>query len=259
MTEILSNMEPVAASCKDTIFVISPHTQLVEDIRGFCVSRNMNLFVGDPDSPDVIAIPYKIGVVDKYWMDPKSWEDWLGFLREIKGEGHDDLLIIILPAPFSKAALDEIKREFRDAHDRVSFVFGVYGDQVVKIMGDWLDTGSIGPFSVFQDATSRIVVTNSEEARQITFRDHLDELMNRFTFEDTKGKVNLDVYFKFRIQVKWLLSKYLGEDHLYTRELSTLFIVDMDPFASGSYLLAAKGILEALAEDMDRGLIEVKE
>jgi hypothetical protein len=71
--------------------------------------------------------------------------------------------------------------------------------------------------------------------------------------------VNLDVYFKFRIQAKWLLVQCLGEYHPYTRELNTLFTADMDPFSVGAYLLAAKGILEALVEDLDRDLIEIKE
>lgn len=260
MTEILLNMEPMSASCEDTILVISPNIQLVEDIRGFCVQRNLNLWIGDPNSPDLIAVPYKVGIVDKYWMDPKSWADWLEFLRETKGWSHDHLLIIILPAPFSEEALDEIKREFEDAHEPVSFMFGADGSQVVDIIGDWLNAGSIEPFgSVSKDETSTILPSMSGEKRQITFRDRLEELMNRFTFADTKSKVNLDVFFKFRIQAKWLLAKYLGENHLYTKELNTTVAVDMDPYAVGSYLLAAKGVLEALAEDMDRGLIELKE
>jgi hypothetical protein len=247
MTETQTNIEPVSASCENTIFVISPNVQLVENIRNFCVSRNMKLWIGDPNSPDVIAIPYKVGIVDKYWMNPKSWADWIEFLRETKGESHDHLLIIILPHPSSEAALDEARREFEDAHEPVRFMFDRDGKSVVKIIGDWLDAGSI------------IVPTNSDETRQVTFRDRLDELMNRFTSEDTKSKVNLDVFFKFRIQAKWLLAEYLGENHLYTKELNTTVAVDMDPYAVGSYLLAAKGILEALAEDIDRGLIELKE
>jgi hypothetical protein len=260
MTEILLNMEPMSASCEDTILVISPNIQLVEDVRGFCVQRNMNLWIGDPNSPDLIAVPYKVGIVDKYCMDRKSWTDWLEFLRETKGCSHDHLLIIILPAPFSEAALIEIKREFEDAHEPVSFIFGANGGQVVEIMNNWLNTRPIEPSgSVPNDETSTIVPAVSGRASQMTFRDRLDELTNRFTFTDTKSKVNLDVFFKFRIQAKWLLAKYLGENHLYTKELNTTVAVDMDPYAVGSYLLAAKGVLEALAEDMDRGLIELKE
>ncbi|MHB8204310.1 MAG: hypothetical protein ACYDHG_11495 [Desulfomonilaceae bacterium] len=259
MTEILLNMEPALVSCEDTILVISPNVQLVENVRDFVVQRRMKLWVGDPNSPDVIAVPYKVGIVDKYYMDPKSWGDWIEFLRETRGDRYDDLLVIILPYPFSEAALDESKREFEDAHEPVHFMFGGDGNHIVKIIGNWLDTGSIEPFSVFQGATSTIVPNNSEQTRQMTFRDRLDELLNRFTFEDTKAKVDLDVYFKFRIQTKWLFAKYLGEYHLYTRELNKLFTTDMDPFSVGAYLLAAKGILEALVEDLDRGLIEIKE
>ncbi len=224
-----------------------------------CVQRHMKLWTGDPNSPDVIAVPYKVGIVDKYYMDPKSWGDWIEFLRETRGDRYDDLLVIILPYPFSEAALDEAKREFEDAHEPVHFMFGGDGNHIVKIIGDWLDTGSIEPFSVCQDATSTIIPTNSEEAKHMTFRDRLDELMKRFTFEDTKAKVNLDAYFKLRIQAKWLLIKYLGENHPYTRELKTMFVADMDPFSVGRYLLAAKGIMEAPVEDLDRGLIEIEE
>ncbi len=39
MTEILLTMEPALASCADTILVISPNVQLVENIRDFCVSE----------------------------------------------------------------------------------------------------------------------------------------------------------------------------------------------------------------------------
>ncbi len=93
----------------------------------------------------------------------------------------------------------------------------------------------------------------------MTFRERLEELMNRITVDDVRRKVSIDVYFKNRIQAKWLLAQYLGENHLYTKELEMTFGVDMDPYAFGSYLLAARGILQALSEDLDRGLIEVKE
>lgn len=258
MTEVLLNMEPALVSCEDTIFAISPNIRLVENIRDFCVQRHMKLWVGDPNSPDVVAVPYKVGIVDKYYMDTKSWADWIEFLRDTKGVSHEHLLIIILPPPFSEAVLDEAKKEFEDAHDEVRFTFDSEGRSILKIIGDWLGTRSKEP-SLFPDAIPTMVPANSEQTSQMTFRKRLDELMNRFTFEDTKAKVDLDVYFKFRIQAKWLLVQCLGEYHPYTRELNTLFEADMDPFSVGAYLLAAKGIFEALVEDLDRGLIEIKE
>ncbi len=258
MTNTQPDAEPISASIEDTVFFISPNNQLVNRVRDFCASKNMKLWIGDPDSPDVIAIPYRIGIVDKAYMGQKSWADWIEFLRDTKGVSHEHLLIIILPTPFSEAVLDEAKKEFEDAHDEVRFTFDSEGRSILKIIGDWLGTQSKEP-SLFPDAIPTMVPARSGEKTQVTFRDRLEELMNRFTFEDTKSKVNLDVYFKFRIQIKWLLAKYLGEYHLYTRELNTLFAVDMDPFTVGAYLLAAKGILEALVDDLDHGLIEVKE
>ena len=258
MTDISPNVEPISASIEDTVFVVSPHVQLVDDVRNFCALKNLKLWEGDPDSPDVIAIPYKVGIVDKYFMDEKSWSDWLEFLRETKGMSHNHLLIIILPAPFSEAALEQIRKEFEDAHEPVSFIFGPDGKQVIHIMKNWLDTGSIEQFRVFQNDALTIAPSKLEKPKHMAFRERLEELLNRFTVEETKHKVSVDVYFKYRIQAKWLLAKYLGVNHLYTKELDMMFAVDMDPFAVGGYLLAAKGILEALAEDLDNGLVELK-
>ncbi|MEI6135506.1 MAG: hypothetical protein WCP72_11070 [Desulfomonile sp.] len=258
MTNTQADAEPISASIFDTVFFISPNNQLVESIRDFCASKNMKLWIGDPDSPDVIAIPYRIGIVDKAYMGQKSWADWIEFLRDTKGVSHEHLLIIILPPPFSEAVLDEAKKEFEDAHDDVRFTFDTEGRSILKIIGDWLGNRSKEP-SLFHDATSTIVPSRSGEKTQATFRDRLEELMNRIPSEDTNGKVNLDVYFKFRIRAKWLLVQGLGESHPYTKELDSVFLHDMDPFAAGSYLLAAKGILEALVEDLDHGLIAVKE
>ncbi len=141
MTETTSNKEDGSASVEDTVFIVSPNTQLIDGLRTFCASRDMNLWIGDPDSPDVIAVPYKVGIVDKYFMDEKSWSDWLEFLRETKGFSHEHLLIIVLPYPFSEVALEAAKREFEDAHEPVSFAFGPDWSQVIKSIENWLDTG----------------------------------------------------------------------------------------------------------------------
>jgi hypothetical protein len=259
MTDISPNVEPILASASDTVFVVSPHVQLVDDVRNYCASRNLKLWEGNPDSPDVIAVPYKIGIVDKHFMDPKSWSDWMEFLRETRGMSHEHLLIIVLPAPYSDYALDEARKEFEDALEPVSFVFGSDESLVIQIMKNWLDTGSTGQPGVCRDAASFIVSNNPYRPRHVTFRERLEELMSRVTVEETKHKVSVDVYFKYRIQAKWLLIKFLGGNHPYTKELDMMFAVDMDPFGVGAYLLAAKGILEALAEDLDNGLVQVKE
>ena len=93
----------------------------------------------------------------------------------------------------------------------------------------------------------------------MTFEERLGELLNSLQIDDPRDKVDLRLYFKWRIKAKCLLINYLGEDHLYTRELMSTFNSDSDPSFLGSYILTAKVVLEALMEDLDSGIIGVKE
>jgi hypothetical protein len=93
----------------------------------------------------------------------------------------------------------------------------------------------------------------------MTFKERLGELIDSLQIDDPRDKVNLRLYCKWRIQAKCLLINYLGEDHLYTRELVSAISADPDPSLIGSLLLTAKGILEALMEDLNSGMIGVKE
>ena len=94
---------------------------------------------------------------------------------------------------------------------------------------------------------------------KMTFKERLGELLNSLQIDDPRDKVDLRLYCKWRIQAKWLLINYLGEDHLYTRELVSALSSDPDPSCLGIYILTAKGVLEALMEDLDSGMIGVKE
>ena len=93
----------------------------------------------------------------------------------------------------------------------------------------------------------------------MTFKERLGKLLNSLQIDDPRDKVDLRLYCKWRIQAKWLLINYLGEDHLYTRELVSALSSDPDPSCLGIYILTAKGVLEALMEDLDSGMIGVKE
>ena len=93
----------------------------------------------------------------------------------------------------------------------------------------------------------------------MTFKERLGELLNSLQIDDARDRVDLRLYCKWRIQAKCLLIYYLGEDHLYTRELMSALSPDPDPSFLGSYILTAKGVLEALMEDIDSGIIGVKE
>jgi hypothetical protein len=260
MTDNQLNKKTIRSSLEDNVIIVSPIVALVDHVKYFCEYRKLNLWKVDPDSPDFISVPYKIGIVDKYFMDPQIWSNWIEFLRETKGKRNEHvLIIIILPPPFSDYAVEQVMEEFENAHQWVGFVFGPDGDQVVKIMEDWLNKGIILPPGFYEGVTSHIVQTQIGKPNLVAFRERIEELMNRFTVDDTKQKVSLDFYYKFRIQAKWLLAKYLGQYHLYTKELNTLFEKDVDKFGVGEYLLAARGILEALAEDLTNGLVELRE
>jgi hypothetical protein len=92
----------------------------------------------------------------------------------------------------------------------------------------------------------------------MTLNERLGELLDSLQIDDPRDKVDLRLYCKWRIQAKCLLINYLGEDHLYTKELVSALSSDPDPSLLGSCILTAKGILEALREDLDSGMIGVK-
>ena len=91
------------------------------------------------------------------------------------------------------------------------------------------------------------------------FKERIEELLRRFPIPDPNAKVNLQLFSKWRVQAKCLLALYLGEEHPYTKELSTMLVAELDPYSVGSHILMAKGILEGLTEDIDSGLIQINE
>ena len=59
--------------------------------------------------------------------------------------------------------------------------------------------------------------------------------------------------------MKSLLIKYLGDHHHVVKDLDSAIGLNMNPPVVGDSILAAKGILEALLEDLDQGLVNIKE
>lgn len=94
---------------------------------------------------------------------------------------------------------------------------------------------------------------------EMTFKERLEELMHSLPVNDPHDKMEIQSYSKWRIQVTYLLVHYLGETHPYTKELSTTLTTDMDPYSLGNYVLMGKGILEGLTEDIDSGLIQIRD
>lgn len=100
----------------------------------------MNLWIGGPNSPDVIAVPYKVGIVHKDWMDEKSWNEWITFLKESQGEDHDFLLIIIVDSDTSEWTRRELEAQFVDIHKTIFFVSEGEETNILRTVRIWLDS-----------------------------------------------------------------------------------------------------------------------
>jgi hypothetical protein len=140
MTSNETRNETTKLSRENTVLVISPNAQLIQDVRDFCESNKIKIYEGDPSSPDVIAVPSRVCIVEKDFMDNKSWNDWVEFLIENKGVDVEQFIIVILPAPFSDSLLEEVKKEFEGSTAPINFIFGSDGTLVVELMKKWMDT-----------------------------------------------------------------------------------------------------------------------
>lgn len=98
-----------------------------------------------------------------------------------------------------------------------------------------------------------------KDTGEMTFKERLEELLHGFPVSDPNERMDIQLYSKWRIQATYLLFHYLGETHPYTKELSTILTTDMDPYSLGNYVLMGKGILEGLREDIDCGLIQIRD
>ena len=67
----------------------------------------------------------------------------------------------------------------------------------------------------------------------MTFKKRLEELVNSLPIDDPRARVDLRLYSKWRMQAKSLLVHHLGEDHPYTKELTTIFGTESDPYFLG--------------------------
>ncbi len=139
MANYQTKEDKISASASDTVMVISPDTRLVKDIKTLCDFQGLRMFVGDPNSPDLIAVPYRIGILDKEFIDPQVWSDFVGFEIETSDIAHEHLLVIIQPGPGSEAELNEAKREFDGVSGPIKWVFKADCSQVVPIVANWLD------------------------------------------------------------------------------------------------------------------------
>lgn len=256
---ILCKLAPKPASCERTIFLLSPDFELAKKLRDFSEHKDMNLWIGGPDSPDVIAVPYKVGIVYKNWMDEKAWNEWIIFLKESHGEGHDFLLIIIVNSDTSEWERRELEAQFVDTHRTIFFVSEGEKTNILRTVKIWLDSNPPIQQEILpsEEVSNRLPSQNTGGDKNLQHR--VRELLHRFSGNESAATVNLQAYFKWRTQAKSLLIKYLGDDHHVVKDLDSAIGLNMNPPVVGDSILAAKGILEALLEDLDQGLFNIME
>lgn len=256
---ILRKLAPKPASCERTIFLLSPDIILAKTLKAFCEHNDMNLWIGGPDSPDVIAVPYKVGIVHKDWMDEKSWNEWIVFLKESQGKDHDFLLVIIVNSDTSEWERRELEAQFVDIHKTIFFVSEGEEKNILRTVKIWLDSNPPIQQEILpsEEVNNNLTSQNTGGDKNLQYR--IRELLHRIPTNESAATVNLQAYFKWRTQVKSLLIKYLGDHHHVVKDLDSAIGLNMNPPVVGDSILAAKGVLEALAEDLDNGLVEIKE
>ena len=99
----------------DTLAFASDNIDLAIEINDFCKENNKKIFFPEPDSPDIIAIPFFVMIVDRNFIGKSAWEDYC----EYSNEGEDDTPVIIID-PNVKQSME--KYPIRPTHDHVFLI-----------------------------------------------------------------------------------------------------------------------------------------
>lgn len=62
-----------------TVFAIFDNKKLKSELERWCIKNNCEICWGAPQSPDIIAIPYFVSVIDRDVLGAEEWEMYLGF------------------------------------------------------------------------------------------------------------------------------------------------------------------------------------
>jgi len=112
---------PEVATVHDTIFAVTPDIDLAGDLFDLCNDYNLKLYIGEPESPDPIAVPCTAAIIDEEWLGPKSFKSLLNFLKECRGQQNPYLLVIVAPSVWperASQALESIHRPVLFVHCR---------------------------------------------------------------------------------------------------------------------------------------------
>lgn len=101
------------SSKEDTLAFASTNISLAIEINDFCKENNKKIFFPEPDSPDIIAIPFFVMIVDRHFIGKSAWEDYCDYSND------DDTPVIIID-PNLKQSME--KYPIRPTHDHVFLI-----------------------------------------------------------------------------------------------------------------------------------------
>ena len=100
---------------EDTLVFASDNINLAIEINDFCQENNKKIFFPESGSPDIIAIPFFVMVVDRNFIGKSAWEDYCDYSND------DDTPVIIIDSNL-KQSME--KYPIRPAHDNVFLIEG---------------------------------------------------------------------------------------------------------------------------------------
>lgn len=98
---------------EDTIVFASDNISLAIEINDFCKENNKKIFFPEPGSPDIVAMPFFVMVVDRNYIGKSAWEDYCDYSKD------DDTPVIIIDSNLKKSME---KYSVRPAHNNVFLI-----------------------------------------------------------------------------------------------------------------------------------------
>ena len=62
-----------------TVFAVFDNKKLKSELERWIIENNCELCWGDPRTPDIIAIPYFVSVIDRNVLGEEAWKMYLGY------------------------------------------------------------------------------------------------------------------------------------------------------------------------------------
>ena len=113
--EIIINGKSHRYSWLNTVFIQVADYGLVAKIGEKAQELNCDLEIGRKDFPDLMAVPFFIGIVDRSLVGSKMWEETLDFRKEYGG--HKPLIVVDI-----ENGGDTVKTKnvvYTDSHDQI--------------------------------------------------------------------------------------------------------------------------------------------